>query len=208
MSRARLLDATVTVAAIVAVSLSLHAVAGGLFPGDLATAERLQNTPGGRHLEPVADFIYLFPVQIAVLVTGFVLALRARNLSLAAAVVLVALARYAIPVLKDAIDRPRPIAGELLIREPGKGPAFPSGHALNSVLFYGYAAYAALLHAPRDVRRWLLAGAVAAVLLIGWDRVWDGAHWPSDVYGGWGIGVLLLAGSVWAMRRAGRWLRR
>lgn len=202
-----MLDAIVTVAAIVAVSLSLHATAGGLFPGDLATAERLQDTPGGRYIEPVADFIYLIPVQIVVLATGFVLALRARNASLAAAVLLVAAARIASPILKDLIDRPRPIAGELLLREPAKGSAFPSGHALTSVLVYGYAAYAALLHAPREIRRWLIVAATAAVLLIGWDRVWDGAHWPSDVYGGWGIGVLLLAASIWATRRIARWIR-
>lgn len=206
-SRARVIDAIVTVAAIVAVSLSLHAVAGGLFPGDMATAERLQQTPGGRYFEPVADAIYLIPVQLVVLVTGFVLALRARDASLALAVVLVAVARIASPILKDAIDRPRPAAGELLIREPAHGSSFPSGHALTSMLVYGYAAYVALLHAPRQARRWMLVAAVTALLLVGWDRVWDGAHWPSDVYGGWAAGVLLLAASVWATNRAVRWLR-
>lgn len=207
MRRSRTLDALVTLAAIVAVSLTLHAVSGDVFPGDLATARHLQDVPGGRFAEPVADFAYLSPVLIVVLVTGFVLAIRARAYALAAAVVLVGLATTASPILKDLIDRPRPWPGELVIREPGRGSGYPSGHALVSMLAYGYMAYAAVLHAPGAARRYLLSVAAGAILLIGWGRMYDGAHWPSDVYGGWGVGIVLLAASVWVTHLAARWLR-
>jgi membrane-associated phospholipid phosphatase len=35
----------------------------------------------------------------------------------------------------------------------------------------------------------LAAGVIA---LMGWDRVYDGAHWPSDVLGGYATGTALL----------------
>jgi undecaprenyl-diphosphatase len=45
----------------------------------------------------------------------------------------------------------------------------------------------------RAGRRWLAAALAAVILLVGISRVYLGAHWVSDVAGGYAIGALWLA---------------
>ena len=47
---------------------------------------------------------------------------------------------------------------------------------------------------PTRWRRLALVGAIVWTLLIGLSRVYLGAHWPSDVVGGWAAGVALALG--------------
>jgi membrane-associated phospholipid phosphatase len=94
-----------------------------------------------------------------------------------------------------AVARPRPHLDELLRRslnpEPG---SFPSGHAMGAVMLYGL-----LFAAAGGLRNPLPRIAVRLVCLTivagsGFQRVWAGAHWPSDVVGGYALGAILLAG--------------
>lgn len=62
--------------------------------------------------------------------------------------------------------------------------SFPSGHAYGSFLTYGFLA---ILSGSLPV----LAVATVLIFLIGLSRIYLGAHFPSDVAGGW-----LLAGAV------------
>ncbi len=66
--------------------------------------------------------------------------------------------------------------------------SFPSGHAAGSLASFGIAAYAVLLYIP------VLAPAVIALTIvicffIGISRIYLGAHYPSDVIGGWIVGA-------------------
>jgi undecaprenyl-diphosphatase len=69
--------------------------------------------------------------------------------------------------------------------------SFPSGHALFSVCFFGGLAVL-LTHRirplPAQVAVWLAA--LALVLLIGGSRVYLGVHYPTDVLGGYAVGVI------------------
>jgi membrane-associated phospholipid phosphatase len=74
---------------------------------------------------------------------------------------------------------------------------YPSGHATLSLAFYGFLAGVLLRsRLPAGVR---VAGTVVAVALvaaIGWSRLALGAHFPSDVLGGYLLGG---AGLCWAL---------
>ena len=101
--------------------------------------------------------------------------------------------------LKAFFDRPRPDVAradaELLgvtISFPSSA-SFPSGHAITSVIIFGTLAYLVVRLEPTvRQRRWTLAVAVFAILLVGISRVYLGVHYPSDVLAGY------LAGFLWA----------
>lgn len=72
--------------------------------------------------------------------------------------------------------------------------SFPSGHALGSLCFYGIAAFMILRHSDsRWIRIAVSAAAAVLILAIGFSRVYLGVHYPSDVLGGYFVGVIWLS---------------
>lgn len=63
-----------------------------------------------------------------------------------------------------------------------QGYSFPSGHSGNAAALFTSLAAA-------FKKKWLTAAAVVMCLLVGFSRVAMGAHYPSDVLAGWGIGA-------------------
>jgi undecaprenyl-diphosphatase len=95
-------------------------------------------------------------------------------------------------VLKMIFRRPRP---ELHRLAEAAGYSFPSGHSMNSLIFYGFAAYL-LIRYGRHRSRYLFAGVIGIlVLLIGVSRIYLGVHYASDVLAGFLVstGWLILA---------------
>lgn len=86
--------------------------------------------------------------------------------------------------LKGVFRRLRPQLPEPWITEPGW--SFPSGHAMGSLVAYGFLAYLITRVSPPDFpRRAAVAILAVLVLLIGFSRIYLGAHFVSDVLGGY-----------------------
>ncbi len=98
------------------------------------------------------------------------------------------LGEITLKLLKHLVARPRPVTnGELALAH---GFSFPSGHALASALFYG--SLALLLCYSNANARIKTIGAVVLlfwIFLMAYDRVYLGVHYPSDVLGGFLLGV-------------------
>jgi len=67
--------------------------------------------------------------------------------------------------------------------------SYPSGHALGSVVLYGFLAYLLAIRLPGH-RGVIYVGAIALCLAIGFSRLYLGVHWPTDLIGGYIIGFL------------------
>ncbi|GAA8075838.1 phosphatase PAP2 family protein [Helicobacter pylori] len=101
------------------------------------------------------------------------------------------LGEITLKLLKHFVARPRPATnGELGELAFAHGFSFPSGHALASALFYG--SLALLLCYSNANHRTKTIGAVVLlfwIFLMAYDRVYLGVHYPSDVLGGFLLGV-------------------
>jgi undecaprenyl-diphosphatase len=69
------------------------------------------------------------------------------------------------------------------------GWAFPSGHATQSIAFYGMLAIVLILWSGA-IRRLLVAvGAGLVIIVVGASRLYLGVHWLTDVLGGYALGL-------------------
>ena len=171
-------------APVVATLLVLFALSGDPAPGDSVLGRAVQQTPLGWMLANIGVFLAYPAVMFLVWCAGTASALRARNWPLVAAALLILLALSVNPILKEVVARPRPGAADLIIRRAAGGYGVPSGHTASATLMYGYAALSLALVTATPVRRLLVAAAGTAIAVIAFERVYDGAHWPSDVAAG------------------------
>lgn len=109
--------------------------------------------------------------------------------------------RYFNAWLKSLCAKPRPDNVMHLIDAHYYG--FPSGHAMNSIAFFGLLAFIAVKFISGKRSKlvvWLVTGIL--VFLIGMSRVFLGVHYPIDVVAGFfaGAGWLFLILSIYARR--------
>ncbi|MDX1918656.1 MAG: phosphatase PAP2 family protein [Candidatus Caenarcaniphilales bacterium] len=93
--------------------------------------------------------------------------------------------------LKPLFSRPRPFAEFSDLCTVGYRPhstSFPSGHTLTSFAM-------AILIALNFRHILVQISAFAFALLIGWCRVYEGVHFPSDILGGMVFGMAI--GALW-----------
>ena len=95
------------------------------------------------------------------------------------------------------VPRPDPSLVRVLWASSGGGYSFPSGHAQNAVVFWGWLGR----RMPWRRRPGILAG---VVLVISLSRIYLGLHFLHDVVGGWFLGGVLLGTLVLMDRRVSR----
>ena len=178
-----------------ALALTGLALLGVYPPGDLTLTRVIQavQLPG---LDLLSEFVYrigISPVfQIIALAISVLMALRRQRL-MALFLILAMIARGSTLLLKELVERPRPSPALVDVSEQAGGFSFPSGHVLGAVLLWGFIYFASeRLIANERTRRWVRWSSLAVIVLMGLQRVYAGAHWPSDVLAAylWG-GVIL-----------------
>jgi undecaprenyl-diphosphatase len=114
-------------------------------------------------------------------------------------------------LVKLLAARPRPPLA-LAVHHFG-GYSFPSGHATVAAATWGMLAVLAAAHRrswPRKIALWSAAAFIA--LFTGLSRLYLGAHWLTDVLGGWALGALWMfvvigtVRTVDGLRQSGRTL--
>ena len=79
-----------------------------------------------------------------------------------------------------------------------QGYSFPSGHSSNATILYGSFPFAVKRHglmtkrAKRKLLRILRVIAFLVPFLVGLSRVMVGVHYPTDVFAGWALGVVVI----------------
>ncbi len=106
-------------------------------------------------------------------------------------------------VAKELLNQPRPFAFDAAVREifPATGGGLPSGHTQNTVVLWGYLAWAFR-------RRWLTVLAAVLIVLVPLSRLYLGVHFPTDLLGGYLLGASLLWLYVRLEPRAEAWVHR
>jgi undecaprenyl-diphosphatase len=203
---------TVVVAGLFAIDTYLVATNALLLPFDLPVTTFVQQFPWG-------PLTYLFDltnntagyiqgvVAVVVVILMFMWNRRAGALMATGAI-----SSLIDNEIKIMMARHRPEADLVHILTPAPGYSYPSGHA---VYFTWMSFMLAFALAPRikPTLRWI-AWVVAAVVIVlaCTGRVWAGAHWPSDVIGGFLLGLGWCAFVLWIPERwlpapTWRWIR-
>jgi undecaprenyl-diphosphatase len=90
--------------------------------------------------------------------------------------------------LKELYGRDRPDLIYRLVEVTSL--SFPSGHSMMSAIVYlTQAAIVARIQRNRKIRIYILSVALFLTFIIGLSRVYLGVHYPTDVLGGWVIGL-------------------
>lgn len=91
--------------------------------------------------------------------------------------------------LKDFFHRPRPDFFPLAFE---KTYSFPSGHAMNSFVFYTCVSYFIFWHLQhKRIKYILIVSSAVLIFLIGLSRIYLGVHYPTDVLAGFIAGLCL-----------------
>ncbi|ARV59979.1 PA-phosphatase [Nostocales cyanobacterium HT-58-2] len=73
--------------------------------------------------------------------------------------------------------------------------SFPSGHAMVSIVIYGFLGYILAEQFPQWKGR-IFALTVVLILAIGFSRLYLGVHWPTDVVAGYAVGLVWLIACI------------
>ena len=104
-------------------------------------------------------------------------------------------------VAKVLVNQPRPFHYDSRVKKivGAYDGGLPSGHTQNTTVLWGY-----LATRFRIKLLWILTGVL--IVAVPLSRIYLGVHFPTDIIGGYILGILLLLGFIWLMPRAETWM--
>jgi undecaprenyl-diphosphatase len=100
-------------------------------------------------------------------------------------------------LVKDLIQRPRPLAGQVNVIDILNSYSFPSGHVMYYLGFYGFVAFLAFTLLKPSIKRSVIIWIIGVFVgLVGVSRIYLGQHWASDVLGAYLLASLTLVAIV------------
>ncbi len=104
-------------------------------------------------------------------------------------------------IIKHVMMRPRPDVSLHLIEQGGW--SFPSGHSISGLLMYGLLAWL-IRRYVKDKRIANIATVLLTLLWIGvgLSRIYLGVHYPTDVLGGWTLGMAVMMVTITVVEKA------
>ena len=130
-----------------------------------------------------------FPVIIAALL--FYITYRRREARFTLAVIFPNLLNMLIKIL---IHRPRPTLEDAKILDDFAQYGFPSGHVVHYVVFFGFLVAVMIVDKTISTFGRMFVGIISAFLIctVSISRIYLGAHWATDVIGGYLFGIVYL----------------
>lgn len=187
--------------------LAGFAAAYDTFPADIWLAHRIQEIDSAVFARAVdwAEDLADAPLMIAVWLAAVAGLLAVARRGEALLLLIIMSACLANSGLKELVERPRPSPELVQVSHDSGTFSFPSGHAEGAMVLYGLLAYFAGLLIPyRPLRLLVQAACLWVIAFTSLERVYVGAHWPSDAAGGLYFGGLALAALIAAQRSLSR----
>ncbi len=178
---------------VAAVLLGLQAKGAGPLPGDVELSQAVQsalpfNGFTGGLSDVMREALRYLPFAALAVLLGF----RKWDWAALVAVTCLPVMFWSESLLKPLYARPRPMAEFVTIYQASKGLSFPSGTAMQSAVMIGVALYLARLAGKSRLFAAVTTVSLLFLFLSNIVRIHVGAHWATDILGGW------LFGSAWA----------
>jgi undecaprenyl-diphosphatase len=184
--------------------MSVFAFYNDRFPGDLWLAQGIQSISGdffSSIMQGVSTILESWSSYVLVAVIAFLVWWRAgwrEAVLILAGGILAATSA----VFKAIINRPRPSEDLVVVFSQAENSSFPSGHSLFIFVVFGVLAYLTITRSQNVILRTsIFVATTAIILLVGISRIYLGAHWPSDVVGGFLTGGVFLTSLIWIDKR-------
>jgi membrane-associated phospholipid phosphatase len=189
-----------------AVLLGLRAKGAGPLPGDLEFGHLVQDLiPFNIVTRALSDVMRVALRTIPFVALAVLLYLRKWDWAVLVALACLPVMFFGELSLKPLFLRPRPGTGMVHVYIASKGLSFPSGTAMQSAALVGVTLYLARLAGKSTTTTAVMVLSLVFLLLANLVRVHVGAHWATDIIGGWLFGsawvAMLMAAHQWWLER-------
>lgn len=133
----------------------------------------------------IADFLAIFVLTVTVVAILMIKRMFIAGLWFGLTIYFVA--SLLMDTMKEVIGRERP---DLLVITMESSLSYPSGHSIAAVMFFGFVGLILILIMKKLWQKIVIGGAALAIILfVMASRVYLGVHYPSDVVGGFTLGM-------------------